>query len=203
MSIKFGKTQKLFIALVLLATVSACAQPPLPQDHFYRLDVAAPAPGGQTLLKGVLEVDRLNADGLLGGRSLLYTEAGKESEIKEYHYHLWTEAPPSLIQDRMVSFLRQANIADNIVTPKMRISPDHIVSGRIRHLERAIGSSTPKIIVELELALKDRKDDRLVFVDTYREVVEHGEDSVIQAVTSMNSALSKIFERFLQDIKNR
>jgi len=197
------KKRTLFIGLVVLATISACSQPPLPQDHFYRLDVAAPSQGSQPLLKGVLEVDRLNADGLLGGRSLLYTEKGKEAEIKEYHYHLWTEAPPSLIQDRMVSFLRTAKVADNIVTPKMRITSDYTINGRIRHLERAVGGAAPKVIVELELGLKDQKDDRLVFVDTYREEVEHQDDTVIQSVTSMNRAMSAIFGRFLSDIKSR
>ena len=60
-----------FAATALLVT--ACTQPELPQDHYYRLNVASPQ---QVSLKldGVLEVERFRADGLTSGRPIVYSK---------------------------------------------------------------------------------------------------------------------------------
>ncbi len=193
--------QRFIILVAAILMLSACTQPPLPKDHYYRLGGIGSNDGPfATPFKGILEVDRFLADGLVGGRSLLFTEIGKEQEVQEYHYHLWTEAPPSLIQVSLIAYLRDIKAADNITTPEMRLNPDYVISGRIRHLERIIGGSQPKVLVELELGLKKMADDKLIFVETYRQEVTHNDENVFTAVAAMNQAVASIFKRFTADI---
>jgi len=194
-------------AILLIATLfllNACTQPPLPKDHYYRLGGIVNDIGSLgSPLNGILEVERFQADGLVGGRSILFTEAGKEQEVQEYHYHLWTEGPTSLIQDSLIAYLRDVKVAKSIVTPEMRLTPDHAISGRIRHLERIIGGKQPKVLVELEIGLKNIADDRLVFIESYSQEVTHKDENVSTAVAAMNQAVASIFKRFVNDIQSR
>ncbi|MCW9032573.1 MAG: PqiC family protein [Alphaproteobacteria bacterium] len=193
-----------FILITALFVLSACTQPPLPKDHYYRLGGIVSEGGPITSpLKGIVEVDRFLADGLVGGRSLLFTEAGQEQEVQEYHYHLWTEGPTSLIQDSLIAYLRDAKVADNIITPEMRLNPDFAINGRIRHLERIIGGKQPKVLVELEIGLKSMADDKLVFIKSYSQEVTHKNENVSTAVAAMNQAVASIFKRFIADIQSR
>ena len=87
----------------LLILVSACPQPAIPEDHFYRL-APAPADGQQSrALAGVIEVNRFIADGLTGRRPIVYTDSIDAGEVRAYHYHFWSEPPPILLQNRLVA----------------------------------------------------------------------------------------------------
>ena len=88
--------------IFLVAPVlAACAQPPLPQDHFYRLSVGAPGnPRAEPRFKGTLEVGRFVADGLTAGRPVVYSMADRPNELREYRYHFWTEPPPTMLRDQ-------------------------------------------------------------------------------------------------------
>lgn len=188
------------LALALSLGLAACAQPPLPQDHFYRLEAPRPtAPNAQPRLKGVIEVPRFTADGLVAGRPLVYTEAGKEHELLDYHYHFWVEPPGLMLQDRLVHFLRAAKLADNVVTPELRIEADYVINGRIRRLERVVGAKPPRAVLELELGLRRAKGDRILWLETYRGEPDCAEDSVTSAVQALNGALGTVFQRFLDD----
>lgn len=184
----------------LLLALAACAQPPLPQDHFYRLDAPQPkAAAAQPRLKGVIEIPRFTADGLVAGRPLVYAETGKEHELLDYHYHFWVEPPGVMAQDRLIHFLRAAKLADNVVAPEMRLEPDYVINGRIRRLERVIGSRTPKAVLEMEIGLRGAKTNRILWLETYKVDSDCAEDSVTAAVQAFNQALGTVYQRFLDD----
>ncbi len=161
------KPTRLFLTTIFAALLVSCSQPPVPQDNFYRLQVTAPGTSlAKTPLDGTLEVARLLADGLTAGRPIVYSEAARPLEANEYHYHFWTDSPTVLLRDELVSYLRRAGVAKNVVTPEMRLEPDFVLTGKIKRLEQVRGDPS-KVVISLELALRDRRGDRLLLVKTY------------------------------------
>lgn len=184
----------------LLLLLGACAQPEVPTDRFYRLDVAQPQTRfAKPPLDGTLEVERFVADGLTAGRPITYSESGRPREVLEYHYHFWTEPPTIMLRDQLVAYLRAAKVADTVVTPEHRVEPDYELSGKIKRLEQVKGKP-PGAVVELELALKRSADGRILILHTYRIEAEAKSGTVAAAVEALNSALGLIYARFLNDI---
>ncbi len=65
-----------WLLLLLAPALGACAQPPVPQDTFYRLEVGAPEMVLSALrFQGTLEIERLSADGLTAGRPSFTAQA--------------------------------------------------------------------------------------------------------------------------------
>lgn len=190
-------------AIVLMGILSACAaQAPVPQDKYYRLKaVLTSAPLTQPLLPGVLEVERFTADGLTAGRPIVYADSSDPNQLREYHYHFWTQAPTVMLRDELVTYLRHAGVANNVVTPEMRLGADHVMSGRIRMLEQIIGSNKGTAL-ELEIALRNPRDGKLLFLKSYRHKVPQTAMGVAAAVDALNKALNIIYADLLVDIKN-
>jgi len=198
-----GFVTRCISAIILLLVLAACAaQAPVPQDKYYRLQaILASAPLTAPILPGVLEVERFTADGLTAGRPIVYVDSSDPNQLREYHYHFWTQAPTVMLRDELVTYLRQAGIAGNVVSPEMRLEPDHVLSGRIRMLEQVIGAQKGTAM-ELEIALRNPRDGKLLFLKTYRHEVEQSAIGVAAAVDSLNEALNIIYADVLADLKN-
>jgi ABC-type uncharacterized transport system auxiliary subunit len=192
------------IAAALALSLSACFgdAPPVPEDNYYRITLAAPPErSGGPLLAGVVLVEPFDADGLLRDRALVYSGDDPAGELKQHHYHFWTDAPPRLLQEATASYLRRAGIAESVVTPELRVPADLEVQGHLLRLERLLGGDVPRVAVELRLALVQADDGRLVAMNDYADEVACADDSVSAAVAAFNQALSGIYARFLADIE--
>ena len=188
------------IVMTLPLLASCTSQTAAPEDSFYRLDAPTPSERFSTpLLGGVLEVERFVADGVTAGRPIAYSEAGRSHEVKEYHYHFWTQPPTVMLRDELVEFPRATNAATAIVTPDNRVSASYELTGKIIRLEKVVGA-TPKGVLTLELSLRQVSGDRLVFLQTYTAEAVAGSDSVSTAVTALNQAFSDICARFRADL---
>ena len=192
----------LVIAGVLAGLLNACGGAPVvPDDQFYRLQAAKPS-AGKKLFPGTIEVDRFVADGLTAGRPIIYSETGKSYQVKEYHYRFWTQPPTVMLRDELVTYLRHAKIADVVVTPEMRLAADYVLTGKIRRLENIIGTP-PKAVLEIELGLRKSSGGKLIFLDTYRVEMESSGKGVGNAVASLNTALTSIYGKFVDDLSKR
>lgn len=203
LSMKFARAWASRVCAVLVfGLLTACAaQPPVPQDKFYRLQaVLGEAPLPTPVLPGVLEVQRFSADGLTAGRPIVYADASDPNQLREYHYHFWTQPPTVMLRDELVTYLRQAGVAKSVVTPEMRLDPDHVMSGRIRMLEQIIGTRNATAI-ELEISVRNPRDGKLLFLKSYRHEAEQGSKGVASAVDSLNVALNIIYADLLDDLK--
>ena len=189
-----------FFPLLIIPLLAGClgSAPPLPRDHYYRLLVSGPAEiSAEGRLAGVMRVELLQADGLLRERPLLYSQSGASHEVQQHNYHYWTDAPPRMLQDQLVSYLRQSNIARSVVTPDMRVRADYQISGKVKRLERLLGGGPPRVFVEMELALVRLSDNALVLVDNFAEQEPEGGDDVASAIIALNKATGRVFGRFL------
>ena len=196
-------TKGLFRVLMVAAVgvLAACGSAdPVPEDQFYRLRaVLSSPPLSKALFPGTLEIDRFVADGLTAGRPIVYSEAGKPFQVKEYHYHFWTQPPTVMLRDELVSYLRAAKISNTVVTPEMRVPADYVLTGKIIRLERIIGTP-PKAVLELELSLRKATGGKLLFLETYRIEKPSDGSSVGAAVVSLNAALTAIYAKFVDDL---
>ena len=149
--------------------------------------------------KGRLKSSALSADGLTAGRPIVYSRSDRPRELKEYHYHFWTEPPPVMLRDQLVAYLRGANVASAVVTPELRVAVNYALTGKIKRLERVIGVSpgSAKAVVELELGVRQTAGERLLFLDTYRVETEAAGDTVGAAVDAINEGLKRVFALFV------
>ena len=191
----------LFLIAPLLAGCLGSA-PPVPRDHYYRLLVPTPVQAtGSPLLPGVMTVELLQADGLLRERPLLYSQSGQSHELQQHNYHYWNDAPPRMLQDQMVAYLRRSGAARLVVSPDMRVRADYQVSGKAKRLERLLGGGPPRVFVEIELALLRVSDETLLVVDSYSAEEPAEDESVEAAIVALNRATARVFERFLTQVR--
>ncbi len=187
-------------AAALVLGLSACAQPELPADHFYRLSVKPPqAARARPLLGGVLQIERFAADGVTGARPVAYSRPGQAGELRAYHYHFWAEPPRTLLQNALADYLRQAGAAASVVTPELRLEPNHVISGKIKRFERLM-SDPPGAIVEIELSLTDRATEKLVHQATYRAREPAAGPAMGATIAALGRATERVFAGFLKDI---
>ncbi len=173
---------------------------PVPEDRYYRLQTLKnPTPLPIPKFPGIIEVERFVADGVTAGRPIVYSEVNTPNQLKEYHYHFWTEPPTIMLRDQLVSFLRHANIASSVVTPEMRVRSDFSLTGKIYRLERVLGKSSFAII-EMELSLRRPETGELILLRNYSHKGPSNHKGVAGAVSSLKNALSTIYSQFLKDL---
>lgn len=177
-----------------------CASGPAPRDHFYRLETAAPQAPASPKLTGRLEVERLRVETISQGRRMLYRDTSQSGEIEQYAYHHWVDPPSVMLREELVRYLREAGVAEGVVTPAVHVESDYLVSGRVVRFETVFGDSDPRVVVELELALTRQEGRELLLLESYREERVAPSGSVADAVTAYDQAVGAIFERFLADI---
>jgi ABC-type uncharacterized transport system auxiliary subunit len=195
---------KRLLLLTLLAPILAgClgSAPPVPRDHYYRLLVPMPPESSGAMLPGVLTVELLQADGLLRERPLLYSAGADAAELQQHNYHYWNDAPPRLLQDQMVTYLRRSGVASLVVTPDTRVRAEYQISGKAKRFERLVGSGGSKVVVEIEFALLRLSDDALLVVDTYSAEEAATGDSVEDSILALNRATARVFDAFLSDLR--
>ncbi|MEQ9326746.1 MAG: ABC-type transport auxiliary lipoprotein family protein [Rhodospirillales bacterium] len=190
---------RLLAAAAVLA-LAACTAAPVPKDQFYRLTAGAPAStAASSVLDGVLMIDRPIADGVYSERALVLSRAHDRSMVEQYHYHYWAEPPASMLQQQMVDFFRAAGLARQIVTPELRVRNDFALTSKIRRMERVIDGARPMVALEIEFALHNYRDNKLILLETYSEEVAAGSDGMGDAISAIDAALTAILNRFLAD----
>lgn len=191
--------RRLLSAVALLA-VAACAQPPVPTDTFYRLEVPEPQATAQATVGGVIEVRPFEADGLAAERAMVYAEG--DGALRQYNYHYWVESPTAAIQRELTDHLRATGLFDQVVTPRFRVRPDVEVQGRVARLEQRLdGAGAARMVVEMEIgAQRTGRGLELVVLRTYTVEREAADASPAAAAEATRSALREIFDRFTADL---
>jgi cholesterol transport system auxiliary component len=181
---------------VLVLSLTACAGPPPPRDQYYRLAVAEPAQSFQRPpLPGIIEVDRLETDGVISERALAFqTRPG--GPLGRYSYDYWSEPPGIMLQGRLVDTLRAARAAERIVTPDLRVPSDWTLRGKLRRFEQV----ADRVAIELQLAVVSARDGTLVLQETYAAELPAGSDKVEAAVIALGHGTTAVLNRFLADL---
>ena len=189
----------LFVIVAASAVVAGCVSGPPPQSAYYTLAPAVTATTRAKPLVGTILVNRLSARGLTGGRQIVFRDRAHPFQVQRYHYRYWADAPTVLIQDRLVQSLRQAGIADYVITPAERAKADWIVSGNLLMFEHHPYARPPVVVVELELGIVRSKCREPVFLKRYSVQEPAPNNQIEQAIPAFERALTRLIDQFLQD----
>ena len=173
----------------------------VPSDHYYRLPQnkpvsVLPAP----IIKGTLAIRKFQAHGLYHGRPLLYINSETPLEVHRYHYHHWTESPPQLIQENLLHYFRNKQLADEVTRFQPGRSTDYSVAGRIVQFERVVQNQRISVHVRLELELQSTQQQP-VFHREYSAIIDVPDKQLHTTVSRYGTALQQIYEAFTQDIQ--
>jgi len=188
----------ILVGIGIIGSLLGCsAQPPVPEDHFYQL----PKAQLQTIKRSIvneLSVKRLVTDGLHSERSLLFSESDKALQLKQYHYHHWSDSPPRMIQEHLISALRNAGIANTVVNYDAAQRADYNLSGKIRHFEQTGRGKKNEVLVGIELRLDDKNGKPLLIKD-YHYSQAANSSTPHDLVNAFGTALNKIYAEFVSD----
>lgn len=187
--------------LLLAAALAGCGSaPPLPDDVYYRLQLAAPARRlDAPRVDGPVRVARFDGASVYTSRDLAYSSEAPYLHLSHYHYHHWVDPPPQLLQQELVDYLRAANLASRVETEAGRRPPAWRIGGTIRRFERQKTASGWQVAVALELraAPADRRAEPLL--KTYDVVLAAEGDGIEATVQAFSAATATVFDRFLAD----
>jgi len=191
--------RSLAILILTVTAMSGCSlQPPVPEDHFYRLPAATLK--ADKVLTSHITVKRFKTDGLHSERPLLFSGHDKPLSLKQYHYHFWTDAPPRMLQEHLISALRKSGIAGIVSNYDPAHRDGYIISGKIRRFEQVSRGKENKVSIDLELRLDDDRGKIVLVKDYYSERTATSA-SPHDLVTAFGDALTDIYKEFLKDWK--
>ena len=188
--------------LLAVAFVTNCSQPPLPENHYYRLGDAIPAVVHQTPpIEGPVQVKTMRADGLAGQRPIVYSERERPFEIRQYNYHYWYEAPPNMLQLQLIDYLSASGASGVVKLPDSGGAGGCTVTGHIRRFERLVGDNKPStVLVEMDLRLERLDYSMTLFAGSYRAETRLIDEQMDDVVLAFNSAVTEIFDHFLKNL---
>jgi ABC-type uncharacterized transport system auxiliary subunit len=193
---------KVLALLPVLAVLAGCfgSAPTVPKEQYFRLIASAPADAAAKKIKGGIEIVPFSGEGVMTERPLLFTaDNGRKLEQRNYAY--WTDAPPQMLRDQLVAYLRQANVADSVVPSELRIESAYVVRGTIRRLEQVVGDKSGTVI-SLELAVIEKSNDKLILSKVYTSEKPISGDKIDDAVTALNDGLDEVFATFAADLSS-
>jgi ABC-type uncharacterized transport system auxiliary subunit len=182
-----------FIALIMAFGVAACAAPQVPKEQYFRL-VATPGDVHATKqLDGAIEIPPFDADGVMTERPLLFTADGGH-KLEQRNYAYWTNSPPQMLRDQLVTYLRAAQMAPQVVPSELRIDAKYVVHGVVRRLEQTANPDGG--VIELELSLLEKDSDHLIVSKVFH-VDQTSGGNIDAAVNALNSGMNQIFHDFV------
>lgn len=193
----------LLIALLLLALAGCSAPQAIPDFRYYRLApagaiAALPAP----ILDQPLVVTDFRADGVHGERPILYANDPDSLKTSQYHYQLWNDPPPVMVQRRLQELLGVARVSAYVTDRLSPRLPGYRLSGDIHRFERVLvdGQPTEAVMgVRLRLQL-DGAELPLIERDYLVRMPVSGprvEDSAV----ALSAAVDEVARRLLEDLR--
>lgn len=191
---RINMSKKIFLAasalMVNIFLVGCVNQATVPQDYFYRLPVVHPAaPLENKLIKGTLAIAPLMAEGVYRERPLLYVEAERPLELVQYHYRHWSQVPTQLIQDSLLEYFREVNIADKVMRKRSGKPVEFIIQGHLLKFERVVHGSKTEVVVELEIEYQRRtKEGYRSESKTYNRQIISGDSAIHDSIEAFGVA---------------
>ena len=190
-----------FIACAALALAGCGNVPGVPDHTYFRMPPVAALPvSPEPVFVTPIVVGLFAADGLYADRALVYASTPEATELRQYHYQLWTEPPTRLLQRRLKIELREAEISP-LVTDELAASQAAIrISGQILRFDRVPtvnGGYLASVVIKLRA---DRPDGTPQTDEIYRADVEAIDSRLISTADALFAAADQIFAEFYTDL---
>lgn len=183
-----------------LSTLVGCSTPDvIPDFRYYRLAPAGtiavlPAP----LLARPLALESFRADGVHGERPILYSNDPDSLKTSQYHYQLWNDPPPLMVQRRLQELFSKARVSA-YVTDRLGIRErGYHLEGSIHRFERVLVEGQPaEVVVGMRL--------RLIADGTAMPLLELNElvrmpvtgDRVEDSAVAISAGIDEVARRFI------
>ena len=95
------------------------------------------------LLDQPLVVENFRADGVHGERPILYANDTDSVKVSQYHYQLWNDPPPMMVQRRLQELLQAARVADYVSDRLSARVPGYHLTGVVYRFERVLVAGRP------------------------------------------------------------
>ncbi len=183
-----------FFALATVFGIIACTAPQLPKEQYFRL-VAAPTDvhAGKPL-DGAVEIPPFDADGVMTERPLLFTADGGH-KLEQRNYAYWTNSPPQMLRDQLITYLRAAQVAPQIVPSELRVDAKYVIRGVVRRLEQTANPDGG--VIEVELSLLEKDSDHLIASKVFHVDETTNGSNIDDAVKALNIGMNQIFHDFV------
>lgn len=193
---------KIFLAAIVALTLVACGNIPGVPDHtYFHMSEPQALPVSKTEdFKTPIVVNLFAADGLYADRALVYALGPEASELRQYHYQLWTDPPTRSLQRRLLIALREAEIAPLVIDELPASQAAVRISSSILRFERVPGINGG-IIASVVLRLRvDRPDGTPQLDEIYHADEPAADKSLGSTVVALSSAVDRIFAEFHADL---
>ncbi len=192
------KKIRLSLLIVSGLLLTACFGSPssVPEDRFYTLKISAAEKVTRKYKR--IAITKVYAHGLYNERALLYAKAELPLQIKRYHYHHWVMPPTQLIQHALSDYLKQSNIAKDVMVQAIGSDEDLRVSAQLLAFERVLQSEKQSVRVELEFTVRLANGSSRVF--NYIQNITTKKNTLHSAAEAYGVALAVIFKAFLADL---
>lgn len=193
------------IVFAALAMVACSAPEPIPDFRYFRLGPAAPiAAVPAPLLDKPLVVDNFRADGVHGERPILYANDAESIKVSQYHYQLWNDPPPLMVQRRLQELLSAAKVSDYVTD---RMSPrmaGYRLTGVVYRFERVLVAGQPtEAVLGVRLRLEGAGTERpLIERDELVRVPVTG-TRVEDAAIALTAAVDQVAVRLVSALQQR
>jgi len=197
------KTRLLAIPVLLLA---ACSTPEtIPDFRYYRLAPAGAIPVlAGPLLDRPLVLDGFRADGVHGERPILYANDADSLKTSQYHYQLWNDPPPTMVQRRLQEIFGKAGVAA-YVTDRLGLRETAFrLQGSVYRFERVLVEGQPQeVVVGIRLRLlADSGAKPYLESDELVRIPVSG-DRVEDSAVALSAGIDEIGRRFISALQKR
>lgn len=191
---------------VTIWALAACSTPePIPDFRYYRLAPARALPAlPAPLLDQPLVVESFRADGVHGERPILYANDADSIKVSQYHYQLWNDPPPVMVQRRLQELLATAHVSEYVTDRLSTRLTGYRLSGTVYRFERVLVEGQPtEVVFGLRTRLQaDGAARPLLERDDLVRVPVDGA-SVEAAAIALSGAIDQVAQRLLDALKAR
>ncbi len=192
-----------FLAAALVALILvACGNVPGVPDHtYFHMTTPQALPVSQVqVFNTPIVVNLFAADGLYADRALIYALDPAGSELRQYHYQLWTDPPTRSLQRRLLIELRNAAVAP-LVTDELAASQAALrISGSILRFER-VPTVEGGFIASVVLRIRVNRPDGTPQLDEiYHADVATADQRLGSTAVALSSAVDQAFTEFHADL---
>lgn len=201
----FKRCRRVLATAFAVWALLACTAPePIPDFRYYRLAPAAaiaalPAP----LLDLPLVLEGFRADGVHGERPILYATDPDSIKVSQYHYQLWNDPPPVMIQRRLQELLGAAKVSAYVTDRLSARQPSYRLTGVVYRFERVVADGVPsEVVLGLRLRLhRDGAPRPLLERDEQVRVAVAG-GRVEDAAIALSDGVDQVARRFIEALQD-
>jgi uncharacterized lipoprotein YmbA len=192
--------RKLLATFSLVAVLSACSAPSVPDVTYFRLPPPTPLPHADKPLTSLpIEVQVFRAQGIYAEEALIYSTDPQATSLRAYHYQLWSDPPSRGLQGRLTKMLRDSGISI-LVTDSLPASTQALrVEGRITNYERVSNGTSFSVRVGFEMRVEQDTGEP-VLEQTYNAEVAAVDNTIGTTVQAFGAAVDQAFGKFYTDL---